>query len=202
VSEVRGPEAVEIDDELAKKIGLDSLDDLKKRVTERSESEYKQLSRAHLKRALLDKLDEGHDFDLPNGMVDQEFDQIWRQVQSAELDEEDKDKSEDDLKAEYRTIAERRVRLGLVLAEIGKRAEVEVPNEELQRELINVARSYPGQEKQVLEFYQKNPQAMQQLRAPLFEEKVVDYILERADVSEKKVSKEKLMEDPDGDDIA
>jgi trigger factor len=154
-----------------------------------------------VKRALLDKLDDAHDFELPNGMVDAEFDQIWRQVQSAELDEEDKEKTEDELKEEYRKIAERRVRLGLVLAEIGKRADVSVPNEDLQRQLISTARSYPGQEKEVLEFYQNNPQAMQQLRAPLFEEKVVDYILERAEVSEKKVSKEKLMEDPDGEDL-
>lgn len=202
VSEVRGPEAVAIDDELAKKVGLESLDDLTARVTEQIETEYKQLSRGHVKRALLDKLDEAHDFDLPKGMVDAEFDQIWRQVQSADLDEEDKDKSEDELKAEYRKIAERRVRLGLVLAEIGQRAEVTVPNEDLQRQLINTARSYPGQEKEVLEFYQKNPAAMQQLRAPLFEEKVVDYILERAEVTEKKVSKEKLMEDPEGEDPA
>lgn len=200
VNEVRGPEAVEIDDELAKKVGMDSLDDLTARVTEQIEGEYKQLSRGHVKRSLLDKLDAAHDFDLPNGMVDAEFDQIWQQVQSAELDDEDKDKSEDELKTEYRKIAERRVRLGLVLAEIGQRAEVTVPNEDLQRQLLNTARSYPGQEKEVLEFYQKNPAAMQQLRAPLFEEKVVDYILERADVSEKTVSKEELLEDPEGDD--
>ena len=201
VSEVRGPEKVEINDELAKQVGMDSLDDLKERLKERIETDYKQLSRAHVKRALLDKLDDAHDFELPKGMVDAEFDQIWRQVEGAELDEEDKGKSEDELKEEYRKIAERRVRLGLVLAEIGKRAEVSVPNDEMQRQLINTARSYPGQEKEVLEFYQNNPAAMQQLRAPIFEEKVVDYILELADVTEKKVSKEKLMEDPDGDDL-
>lgn len=201
IHEVRGPQAVELDDELAKKVGLESLEELKTKVTERIEAEYTQLSRAHVKRALLDKLDAAHEFELPNGMVDAEFEQIWQQVQSAELDEEDKGKSEDELKAEYRKIAERRVRLGLVLAEIGKRADVTVPNEEMQRQLINTARSYPGQEKEVLEFYQNNPAAMQQLRAPLFEEKVVDYILERAEVTEKKVSKDKLMEDPEGDDL-
>lgn len=200
VHEVRAPEKTEIDDELAKKVGVDSLDELKKRLNERIETDYKQLSRAHVKRSLLDKLDSAHDFELPNGMVDAEFNQIWQQVQSAELDDEDKDKSEDELKEEYRKIAERRVRLGLVLAEIGKRAEVSVPNDEIQRRLIETARSYPGQEKEVLEFYQKNSAAMQQLRAPLFEEKVVDYILERAEVTEKKVSKEELMEDPEGDD--
>lgn len=200
VHEVKEPEAVEIDDELAKKVGLETLDELKEKVRERIEADYKRLSRAHVKRALLDKLDDAHEFELPAGMVDAEFNQIWDQVKNAEPDDEDKGKSEDELKAEYRKIAERRVRLGLVLAEIGKRAEVSVPTDELQRHLINTARSYPGQEREVLEFYQKNPAAMQQLRAPLFEEKVVDYILERATVSDKTVSKEKLMEEPDGEE--
>ena len=200
VLEVKKPETVAIDDELAKKVGLESLDELKSRLRERLEDEFKGQARAHLKRGLLDQLDDAHDFELPKGMVDAEFDQIWERVQSSELDDEDKEKSEDDLKADYRKIAERRVRLGLVLAEIGKGAEVQVPNEELQREMINQARSYPGQEKEVLEFYQKNPAALQQLRAPIFEEKVVDYIVERAEVTEKTVSKEELMADPDGDD--
>ena len=202
VHEVKAPEDVAIDDELAKKVGLDNLDALKARLTERIEEDYKKLSRGHLKRALLDKLDDAHDFDLPGGMVDAEFEQIWRQVEAAERDEDDKDKTEDELKAEYRKIAERRVRLGLVLAEIGKKADVQVPQEELQREMINAARAYPGQEREVLEFYQKNPAAVQQLRAPLFEEKVVDYIFERAEIDEKAVSKEKLMEDPEGEEAA
>ena len=202
VVEVKEPEKVEIDDELAKKMGVDSLDDLKARIKERIEEDYKQLSRGHVKRALLDKLDEAHEFELPKGMVDSEFDQIWRQVEAAGRDEEDEDKSEDELKEEYRKIAERRVRLGLVLAEIGKRADVQVPQEDLQREMINMARAYPGQEKEILEFYQKNPAAVQQIRAPLFEEKVVDYIFERAEVKDKKVSKEKLMEDPEGEEDA
>ncbi len=201
VLEVKAPEKVEIDDELAKKVGLESLDDLKTRLKERIETDYKELSRGHLKRALLDKLDDAHEFELPNGMVDAEFNQIWSQVEAAERDEEDKDKPEEELKAEYRKIAERRVRLGLVLAEIGKRADVQVPQEDVQREMINMARAYPGQEREVLEFYQKNPAALQQLRAPLFEEKVVDYIVERAEVEDKKISKEKLMEDPEGEEL-
>ena len=200
VAEVKAPEKVEINDELAQKVGLDDLEALKTGLKERIENEYKQLSRGHLKRALLDKLDAAHDFELPKGMVDAEFEQIWRQVEAAERDEEDKDKTEDEMKEEYRKIAERRVRLGLVLAEIGKNADVQVPQEDLQREMINMARAYPGQEREVLEFYQKNPAALQQLRAPLFEEKVVDYIVERAEVTEEKVSKEKLMEDPEGDE--
>lgn len=199
VVEVKEPQKVEIDDELAKKVGLETLDELKEKLNESLQNDYDKLSRAHVKRALLDKLDEAHEFDLPKGMVDAEFNQIWQQVEASERDEEDKDKSEDELKKEYREIAERRVRLGLVLAEIGKRAEVQVPNEDIQREMINMARAYPGQEKQVLEFYQKNPQAVEQIRAPLFEEKVVDHILDIAEVTEKKVSKEKLMEDPEGD---
>ncbi|WP_375202481.1 trigger factor [Hyphococcus sp.] len=208
VHEVRAPEEAAIDDELAKKVGLESLDDLQKRIRERIENEYKELSRSHLKRTLLDKLDEAHDFELPQGMVDGEFDQIWRQVESTERDEEDKDKTDDELKEEYRKIAERRVRLGLVLAEIGKRADVKVPSEELQqaiqRQAIQEAQymQMQGQNispQEVLQFYQKNPQAIQQVRAPLFEEKVVDYIIERATVTDKTVSKEKLMEEPDGD---
>jgi trigger factor len=199
VLEVEAPEKVEIDDELAKKIGLESLDALKARLKERMAGDYKNLSRLHVKRALLDKLDAAHDFELPKGMVDAEFAQIWEQVQAAGPDEEDKDKSEDELKSEYQKIAERRVRLGLVLAEIGKRAEVKVAKEELQQEMINVARSYPGRESEVLDLYRKNPGALQQLRAPLFEEKVVDYILERAEVTDKKVTREKLMEDPEGE---
>ena len=209
VKEVKAPEDVEIDDELAKKLGLESLDELKQRLEERIEADYKQLSRTHVKRVLLDKLDGAHSFDLPNGMVDQEFEQIWAQVMSAERDEEDKDKTEEELKEEYRKIAERRVRLGLVLAEIGKRANVQVPSDQLQRAIQQQAireaqiLSMQGQDvtpQQVLQFYQQNPQAVAQVRAPLFEEQVVDYILERAEVTDKEVSKEDLMKDPEGEE--
>ena len=168
---MKAPDEVAIDDELAKKIGLEDLEELKTRLRERLEEDFKAMSRGHLKRLLLDKLDAAHDFELPAGMVDAEFNQIWSQVENAERDEEDKDKTEDELKAEYRKIAERRVRLGLLLAELGKRAEVTVPQEDLQREILNTARGFPGQEKEVLEFYQKNPAALAQIRAPLFEEK-------------------------------
>ena len=209
VVEIKAPEKVEIDDELAKKVGLENLDDLKKRIRERIEADYKRLSRSHLKRALLDKLDDAHDFELPQGMVNAEFDQIWRQVEGAERDEEDKDKTEEELKTEYRKIAERRVRLGLVLAEIGKRAEVQVPSQELQQAIQQQAiresqyLQMQGQEvspQEVLKFYQQNPGAIQQIRAPLFEEKVVDYIIERAEVKDKTVAKDKLMEEPEGED--
>ncbi|MFQ5563773.1 MAG: trigger factor [Parvularculaceae bacterium] len=209
VREVKAPEKVAIDDELAKKLGLESLDELKAKVKERLEDDYKDLSRNHLKRKLLDKLDAAHDFELPASMVDAEFKQIWAQVEGAERDEEDQDKSEDELKEEYRKIAVRRVRLGLVLAEIGKRADVEVPSDQVQRavqeQAIREAQmlSRQGQKvspQEVLQFYQKNPAAIAQLRAPLFEEKVVDYILERAEVKDRKVSKEDLLKDPEGDE--
>ncbi|MGE0410199.1 MAG: trigger factor [Amphiplicatus sp.] len=208
VQEVKAPEDVAIDDELAKKFGLDGLDELKSRLKERIEADYKSLSRGHVKRLLLDKLDAAHSFDLPKGMVDSEFSQIWAQVENSERDEEDKDKTEDELKEEYRKIAERRVRLGLVLAEIGKRAEVQVPTDQLQRAVQEQAMREAqilraqGQEvtpQQVLQYYQQNPGAIAQIRAPLFEEKVVDYILERASVTEVKVSKEDLMKDPEGE---
>ena len=199
VKDVKAPVTVEIDDALAEKIGLKDLDELKSLVRERIEKEYNDLSRAHVKRALLDKLDSAHAFELPKSMVDAEFNQIWAQVENAERDEEDKDKSEDELKAEYRTIAERRVRLGLVLAEIGKRANVEVPNDDVRRALLDQARQFPGQERQVLEFYEKNPQMLAQVRAPLFEERVVDHILEGATITDKTVTKEDLMKDPEGD---
>jgi trigger factor len=208
VGEVKAPEEVKIDDDLARNFGLENLDELKARLRERIEAEYKDLSRAHMKRALLDKLDAAHDFELPAGMVNAEFEQIWRQVENAERDEEDKDKTEEELKAEYRKIAERRVRLGLVLAEIGKRAGVQVPSDQLQRavqeQALREARmmQMAGRDvtpQQILQFYQQNPQAVAQIRAPLFEERVVDYIFERASVEDKKVSKEELMKDPEGD---
>jgi trigger factor len=209
VKEVKAPKDVAVDDEFAKKLGLDDLADLKKRLRERLETEYRSYSRGHVKRALLDKLDAAHDFELPKSMVDAEFQQIWAQVQSAERDEEDKDKSEDELKEEYRKIAVRRVRLGLVLAEIGRRFDVQVPQDALQRAVQEQALreaqmlAMQGQQvtpQQVLKFYQQNPQVVAQIRAPLFEERVVDFIIERSKVTEKKVSKEDLMKDPEGEE--
>ncbi|MEM9170814.1 MAG: trigger factor [Pseudomonadota bacterium] len=208
VNAVKAAAPVEINDALAEQLGLESADDLRKRVVERLEAEFAQRSRTHLKRALLDKLDDGHDFALPAGMVDQEFGLIWNQVENAERDEEDKGKSEDEMKAEYRKIAERRVRLGLVLAEIGKDADVQVPNAELQQAVQEAAvreaymmnaRGQQVSPKDVLGYFQQNPAAIAQIRAPLFEEKVVDYIIERAKVEDKPVSKDELMKDPDGE---
>lgn len=156
-----------------------------------------------LKRDLLDSLDEKVKFDLPTGLVEREFEGIWRQVQgdleNAGKTFEDEGTTEEEAKAEYQTLAERRVRLGLLLAEIGKDAELQVSDEELQRALIERVRQYPGQEQQVWEFFQKTPEAINEIRAPLFEEKVVDYIIERAKVSEKQVSRDELFHDHDHD---
>jgi trigger factor len=199
VHEVRAPKTPDLDEEFATGLGLESLDKLKELVTEQLKNEFGGASRAKAKRNLLDILDEKHDFDLPPKMVEQEFGQIWQQVQ-AEMDagrtpDEDKDKSEDDLKEEYGKIAERRVRLGLVLAEIGRVADVKIDEQEVQQALIREARNFPGQERQVIEFFQKDPNAMAQLRAPIYEDKVVDHILETAKVKEETVSKEDLLKE-------
>lgn len=201
VKAIEAPAESKIDDELAKRLGLESLDQLKDALKQRFEREHAGQSRMRAKRALLDALDDGQKFDLPPTMVDQEFDNIWREVSHAmehgHLDDEDKDKSEDELKSEYRTIAERRVRLGLVLAKIGQGSNVEVTQEELARAINQEAQRYPGQEQQVVEFYQKNPNAVAQIRAPLYEEKVVDYVLELATVEDVPVSREALFSDED-----
>jgi trigger factor len=201
VHEVRAPKTPDVDDEFAKGLGLEDLAKLKELVVEQLKNEFSAASRSKAKRNLLDQLDTKHDFELPPKMVEQEFDQIWQQLQS-EMDagriaEEDKGKSDDDLKAEYRKIAERRVRLGLVLAEIGRVAEITIDENEVQQALINEARNFPGQERQVIEFFQQNQNAMAQLRAPIYEDKVVDHILETAKVKEETVSKEDLLKEDD-----
>jgi trigger factor len=196
VTEVRRPKATEINEEFAKNLGFTDLADLKKQTRERIEREYGGVSRARLKRKLLDVLADNHEFTLPEGLVDIEFGAIWRQIEedlkNDRLDEEDKGKSEEQLKQEYRDIAVRRVKLGLLLSEVGRQNNLEVPQEELTRAVIAEARRYPGQEKQVIEFYQRSPEHLNQLRAPLYEEKVVDFILEQADLSERSVSPEQF----------
>ena len=201
VQEVRAPGKADIDDDFAKNFGLEDLDALKKVLREQIEAEHAGLSRTRVKRSLLDKLDELHSFDLPPGMVEAEFNQIWaqfeREKEAGRLDDEDKEKSDDELKAEYRSISERRVRLGLVLAEIGRAADLKISEEEVARALNREASQYPGQERQIIEFYQRTPGAMAQLRAPLYEEKVVDYILERATVTDVETTREALEEEAD-----
>lgn len=199
VHEVKGAKDVEINDEFAKTLGLESLESLRDAIKAQISGELGFATRQQVKRVLLDALDERHAFDLPPLMVKAEFEQIWSQFEgerkAGRLSEEDKAKSDDELKAEYQKIAERRVRLGLVLAEIGRRADVQITNEELVRALRQEASRYPGQEKQVIEFYTKNQNAMAQLRAPIYEEKVVDYILGKATVTDKTVSREDLMKE-------
>lgn len=199
VKEVKAPKTPEIGEDFAKTLGLENLDALKNAMKAQLSGELSQATRQQVKRVLLDALDEKHSFDLPPMMVKAEFDQIWAQFEAEKnagrLSDEDKDKSDEDLKAEYHKIAERRVRLGLVLAEIGRRANVDITNEELGAALRQEAQRYPGQEKQVIEFYRNNPGALAQLRAPIYEEKVVDLILSKASVTDKSVTREELMKE-------
>jgi len=201
VKEIKQPDETKIDDELAKKLGLDNLTTLKDRVREQLADDYKGASRMHLKRRVLDALDNAHDFPLPPAMVEHEFANIWAQVEE-ELKREgktaaDEGKTEDELKAEYRKIAERRVRLGLVLGKLGEQNGITVAGDEVQRAIMARARQFPGQEQQVFQFYAKNPQAQAEIRAPLFEDKVVDFIAELATVNDRKVDKETLFADPE-----
>ncbi|GGZ40451.1 trigger factor [Asticcacaulis endophyticus] len=201
VNEISAPKDAVADDDFAKGLGLEGLDALKGLLKTQIEQQYKTAARFKMKRALLDILDEKHSFDLPQKMLDAEFAGIWQQVEqdkaAGQLSEEDVGKSEDDLKAEYRKIAERRVRLGLVLAEIGTRQNVTVSDQELAQAIAQEARNYPGQERQVFEYFRSNPAASAQLRAPLYEEKVVDAIFELAKVSEAPITKEELLAEDD-----
>ena len=206
VKEVGAPEELQLNDEFAKRLGLESIDRLRETVKKQIESEYGSATRQRVKRQMLDQLDAMHSFPLPENLVEQEFENIWRQV-THDIEHhgrsfEQEGTTEEAARQEYRTIAERRVRLGLVLSRIGESAEVKVTDEELQGALYEQARRYRGQEKQVFEHYRNNPEALQTLRAPIFEEKVVDYILELADVTDKTVSKDELLaEDPDDQDF-
>ena len=204
VKELREAKPVAIDDELAKRLGLDNLAALKEAVTKQMQQEHAGMSRARLKRALLDILADRYDFPVPAGMVDMEFEQIWSQL-SREAGEQGvaaaAGKPEEEVRAEYRKIAERRVRLGLLLAEVGRQNNIEVQADEVTRAMVEQARRFPGQERTVIEYFQKNPEAMAQLRAPIFEDKVIDFIVEMAEVSERKVSLDELMREPE-DDIA
>ena len=198
---VAAPGEVAIDDAWAKNFSFDSLDAMKEAIRTQMEGDFARASRERVKRRLLDALDTRYSFELPQGLVDQEFEGIWRQW-TAEQEARgeaaaETGKTEDETKAEYRKIAERRVRLGLVLAQVGEAAGVKVEDNEVTQALVERARGYPGQEQQVWEFYQKNPEALAQIRAPLFEEKVIDKILADAQVTERKVSKDDLfrMED-------
>jgi trigger factor len=200
VKQVEEPKPLVLDDDLAKGQGFDDLNALKTAIRESIGRDYAQVSRARLKRALLDRLAESCRFDVPGGMVDLEFEAIWKQLKE-EMERTGEalpeGKSEDDLKEEYRAIAERRVRLGLILSDIGQKNELKVEQPELNNAMMEQARRYPGQEQKVLQFFRSNPSALEQLRAPLYEDKVVDFIFQMANLSEKKVTPEELMADPD-----
>ncbi|HWB47488.1 MAG TPA: trigger factor [Stellaceae bacterium] len=237
VKEVREKQPAKIDDSLAAEVGLETLDELKQEVRERMARDYSMVTRQRLKRQLLDKLAESYSFPVPPGMVEIEFDNIWRQHQAektytaaaqtpadgpaegtgeaeaetapetpaqaaAETPAATPAESEDDekLRAEYRTLAERRVRLGLLLAEVGRNANITVSQDELNQALIREAQRFPGSERQVLDYYRKNPEAAGNLRAPIFEEKVVDYIVELAKPAERKVSPRELLAMTEADD--
>lgn len=201
VKAIKAPVEAALDDELAKKLGLESLDKLKELLKANLNQQYAGAARFKLKRALLDQLDSAHSFDLPPKMVDAEFEGIWAQVQAdkdaGRLPEDDAKKSEKALKEEYRKIAERRVRLGLVLAEIGRANNVGVTDQELSNAIMAEARNYPGQERMVLDFYRQNPNAAAQLRAPIYEEKVVDLIVSKAEVKDTPITKEELLKEED-----
>ena len=194
-----------IDDELAKKIGFDSLDELRDLVRNQIQREYDQLSRLRLKRQLLDRLNDVVSFASPDGMVEAEFSQIWARLESdrkeGRLDEDDKAKDDATLRSEYRAIAERRVRLGLLLAEIGRVNSISVGTDEMTRAMRNEALRYPGQEAQVMDFFRKNPGAAETLRGPLFEDKVVDFVLELTKIVDQTVSPAELASE-DGDAVA
>ncbi len=220
IKEIRQSTKVKIDDDFAKLFGLEELSALRDALKTQIEQELEQTTKARLKRELLDKLEDVKPFDVPQSMSDQEYASICQAVKANEenantsnLDQQknnnedsegatpvDESLSDDD-KKEYRQIAERRVRLALVLQEVGRLNNIEVSDEEVQRALFQEASRYPGQEKQIMELYQKNPQAMASIRAPLYEDKIVDFITEMAEVSEKKVTRDELLAEPANEEV-
>ena len=202
VMEVASPETPAIDDEFAKAVGIESLEQLRTAVKTRLEQDRAVASRTKLKRGLLDALNQGHDFELPPTLVENEFNAIWSQfthdLEHHKRSFEDEGTTEEKARAEYRDIASRRVRLGLVLSEIGQTQKIEVTDDEVNRSLMERIRQFPGQERKVYDFYRNNPRMLAELRAPIYEDKVVDYIAELAKVTDKKVTAEELYADPDG----
>lgn len=203
VKEVSMPGELVIDDQLAERLGLESIDKLRDTIRDQVGNQYKEASRMKVKRQILDRLDALHSFELPPKMVEVEFENIWRQV-AADMAQggrtfEEEGTTEEAARADYRKIAERRVRLGLVLSEIGEKNAIEVREDEVQRALAAQLRQFPGNEKAVLDYYRKDPDALASLRAPIFEEKVVDFLLELVKVNDKTVTREELMRNDDED---
>jgi trigger factor len=198
---IEAPGETEINDEFAKTLGLESLDKLKEAARERLVAEFAGATRQRVKRALLDRLDDSHKFEAPPSLIEEEFNLMWNSIK-AEMESSgktfaDEDTTEEAAKEEYRKIADRRVRLGLVLSEIGEKNKITVTDDEVGRAVIERARSMPGREKEVWDYYRNNANALAQLRAPIYEDKVVDFILELANVTEKKVSREDLFKEDD-----
>lgn len=204
IKEVAAPETPELNDDYAKSIGVETVAKLRETVKSRLEQDRVIASRLKMKRALLDALNDSHSFDLPPTLVDNEFQAIWRQVthdlETSKRSFEDEGTTEEKAREDYRGIAARRVRLGLVLSEVGSRHQITVTDDEVNRVLLDRIRQFPGQERKVYDFYRNNPQMLAEIRAPVFEDKVVDYILELAKVSDKPVTVEELYADPDDHD--
>ncbi len=205
VHEIREAKPAEINDDLAKKLGVDTVDALKEAIRDTYVNEFKRMSRDRLKRSLLDALNDAHDFPVPKNMLSQESDVIWEQFQkhresgSADDDEDVKGKSDDELKEEFHRIAERRVRLGLLLSDIGRVNNIQVSLEEINNAISAQASQYPGQEQVILDHYQNKPEEREALRGPIFEDKTIDFIIEMATVIDKKVTVEELRKDPDAE---
>ena len=200
---IEAPQPIEINDEFAKTLGLESLDKLKEAVRERLVAEFAGATRQRVKRTLLDRLDEAHKFEAPSSLIDEEFRLMWNSIkaemESAGKTFADENTTEEAASEEYRKIADRRVRLGLVLSEIGEKNKITVTDDEVSRAVIERARQMPGREKEVWDYYRNNANALAQLRAPIFEDKVVDFILELASVTEKKVTREELLADDEAE---
>lgn len=205
VKELREGTPAVIDDELAKKAGIDDLETLKANIREEHEREFNEMARQRMKRTLLDELEDNHEFEVPASLVENEFEGIWAQFEQHRKQAEEEGvkedvnegKTDDELKEDYQAIAVRRVRLGLLLAEIGRMNNIDLNQEDLSRAMMQEAQRYPGQEQMVMDYFRNNPEAMHQLRAPILEDKVVDFIFELAKVSEKNVSIEELLKEPE-----
>ena len=199
VKSVEAPGKPTIDEAFAKSLGLESLAKLRGAVKERLERDHTSAGRQKLKRALLDEIDAHHKFEPPPSLVEDEFERVWKSVQT-ELETQkhtfaDENTTEEKAREEYRTIANRRVRLGLVLAEIGDKNGITVTDEEVSAAVVEQTRQHPGQEQRIWDYYRQNPGALAGLRAPIYEEKVVDFLLELAQVTDRKVPREELYKD-------
>ncbi len=206
VHELKETVPAAIDDELAKKLGMEDLDALRASIKEEKEREFNTMSKMTLKRELLNELADAHDFAVPAKLLEREFETIWAQFEEqrnnpeAGTDPADEGKSDDEHKKEFREIAERRIRLGLLLSEIGRANNVEISQEDINRQLMTEARRQPGREKEVMDHYRNTPEAMEQLRAPVYEEKVVDFILEKAKITDRKATMDDLIKAMEADD--